>query len=72
LDVHRIPANSKQPSHLHFDFRYLFFSEVILLQASSDAAQVRWFSISELENLNLDAGLQRMLNKCLSKGLVNP
>lgn len=63
LDVHRIPATKKYPSHLHFDFRYLCITKAQLLQPATDAARAEWFSLEHLKTLELDAGMERMLEK---------
>lgn len=71
LDVHRIPELKNKPSHLHFDFRYLFISDIALpLQVGSDARLARWFSTKEMESLELDTGIQRMITKCKMMGLL--
>jgi 8-oxo-dGTP pyrophosphatase MutT (NUDIX family) len=66
LDVHRIPETKKYPSHLHFDFRYLCFTETQPLQPATDAVRAEWFSRSRLKMLELDAGMERMLVKSIT------
>jgi 8-oxo-dGTP pyrophosphatase MutT (NUDIX family) len=67
LDVHRIPENRRFPSHLHFDFRYLCISDLQPLRPDSDAAKAQWFPVSELQQLDLDPGIHRMIAKSLQK-----
>lgn len=67
LDVHRIPETATQPSHFHYDLRYLCFTEQQPLVSDSDAAQAQWFTVTELETMNLDAGIQRMLAKGMKR-----
>lgn len=66
LDVHRIPASKSRPSHLHFDFRYLCLTDFQPLTPATDAIQAQWFSQADLENLSIDAGIQRMIQKSRS------
>lgn len=71
LDVHRIPRLKNQPSHFHFDFRYLFMLDKPLpLKVGSDAKLARWFSCKEMEELELDKGLKRMFKKCKFRGVL--
>lgn len=67
LDVHQIPDTRKHPSHLHFDFRYLCFTEAQPLQPATDAIRAEWFSLSRLKKLELDAGMERMLEKSIAQ-----
>lgn len=63
LDVHRIPETTTQPSHFHFDIRYLCPTKQQTLISGSDAANARWFSIAELAAIDLDASIRRMIEK---------
>lgn len=67
LDVHRIPATATQPSHLHFDIRYLCLTKQQPLVSDSDAAQAQWFSSATLEAMELEPSLRRMLNKGIAR-----
>lgn len=63
LDVHSIPETTRQPCHLHFDIRYLCRTQQQPLVPASDVVEARWFTVAELEAMNLDDGIQRMLAK---------
>ncbi len=67
LDVHRIPATASQPSHFHYDLRYLCLIEQQPLVSGSDAAEAEWFTIAEIKAMNLDDGMQRMLAKAMQR-----
>lgn len=67
LDVHRIPAHGGAPSHLHFDFRYLFRQAQRTPTAGEGVTAARWFSAAECEALELGVGLRRMLRKVRGK-----
>ncbi|MFM7428059.1 MAG: NUDIX hydrolase [Elainella sp.] len=69
LDVHRIPETPTQASHLHFDLRYLCLTQQQPLVSASDAAQARWFTVAELEAMQLEASMQRMMVKGLDRFL---
>ncbi|MEP0915926.1 NUDIX hydrolase [Leptolyngbya sp. DQ-M1] len=65
LDVHRIPDTKKYPSHLHFDFRYLCLTNSQPLQPATDAVRAEWFSLDQLNALQLDPGIERMIRKSM-------
>lgn len=71
IDVHQIPAG-RDPSHLHFDLRYLFATAPGPLRPRTDALDARWVSMSEAQGLALDHGLLRIFAKCAARGLVAP
>ncbi len=63
VEVQRIPARGETPEHEHFDLRFLGRVADSELRAGSDAAHARWFKAEELNDLELDAGLRRMVEK---------
>ncbi len=48
IDIHEIPANSREPQHRHFDLRSLFQSTTIEVHAGDGVAQARWFPLDLL------------------------
>lgn len=48
LDIHRIPATSSAPSHLHFDVRALLGAQDLLLRQAHEVADARWFELEVL------------------------
>lgn len=71
LDVHRIPERPFERAHEHFDVRTLWISNREELRAGSDALDVRWHALGELELENLDESLGRALRK-LKRGKFQP
>lgn len=67
VDVHLIPANSKDPAHNHYDIRFVFEAnpedELIINIESKD---VRWIPIDEVEKYNKSESLMRMVRKTVS------
>ncbi len=63
LDVHSIPARGQEPAHEHFDVRWLFVAEHSDVVAASDALEVRWFALDEIEPLGADESVVRALAK---------
>jgi 8-oxo-dGTP pyrophosphatase MutT (NUDIX family) len=72
IDVHPIPATAVHPMHFHFDIRFLCRVEVQAIAAGSDAEAGRWFSVSELCQIGMDDSMHRMLDKCLTSGILKP
>jgi 8-oxo-dGTP pyrophosphatase MutT (NUDIX family) len=71
LDIHRIPARPNEPAHEHFDVRTLWRIPKQSVTAGSDALEVRWHALSEIDFENLDESLGRALRK-LSRGQARP
>ncbi len=65
LDVHPIPARANQPSHQHFDLRYLCWVTHQPLTFGSDATDARWFTVAELETIGLTENMKRLVDKGL-------
>jgi 8-oxo-dGTP pyrophosphatase MutT (NUDIX family) len=64
LDLHEIPAHGVEPRHWHYDVRYVLIApENAVSCTSSESRELRWFTPSEMEELPLDEGLQRMVGK---------
>jgi 8-oxo-dGTP pyrophosphatase MutT (NUDIX family) len=64
LDIHEIPAFADEPTHLHYDIRYVLIApEQAEIQTSPESKEVRWFEPSEIGSWPLDAGLRRLIAK---------
>lgn len=50
VDIHRIPANAKEPEHLHYDARYLFLAADKSVKVSDESHALAWVAIDELES----------------------
>ncbi len=71
LDVHRIAARGETPAHTHFDFRYLAVIDPVDLAPSTDAAEARWLTRSEISAIGVDVGVRRMADKAVARGLLS-
>ncbi|TDE16301.1 NUDIX hydrolase [Dyadobacter psychrotolerans] len=64
VDIHLIPANSKDQAHYHYDIRFLFEAhpdqELVINIESKD---VRWIRVQEIQNLNDSESIMRMVRK---------
>ncbi len=70
LDVHRIAPRGGLPTHLHFDFRSLAVIDAVDLAPASDAAEARWMTRSEIAAIGVDAGVRRMADKAVERGML--
>lgn len=59
VDVHEIPARPGEPTHLHYDIRYLLTaSRGVPRIAEDEVLDAKWFTREALEKLDLDASLK--------------
>ena len=64
VDIHLIPANTKDAAHYHYDVRFLFEANpenVLVINAESK--DVKWIPIQEVKNLNDSESIMRMVRK---------
>ncbi|MDP6684753.1 MAG: NUDIX hydrolase [Candidatus Marinimicrobia bacterium] len=68
LDIHKIPNCKSEPSHLHYDVRFLLEAvpEQEKITVSDESHDVAWFPIKDLEQLNPEISIRRMIKKTLS------
>ncbi len=64
VDVHRIPQRGDRPEHLHLDLRYLLATgRPEAAQATHESNEIRWFTFEELNALDLEPSVWRMIRK---------
>ena len=63
VDVHAIPARKDEPAHEHFDLRFLLIADDDDAVVGDGVERVRWVAPPELDELGLDPGLRRALDK---------
>lgn len=66
VDVHVIPALKGDPSHKHFDLRFLFRATTRQVQAGSDAKDAKWVSLSKVNAIESDESVMRAVGKLTS------
>jgi len=68
VDVHMIPANTKEAAHYHYDSRYLFRASAdALLHSSHESHDVQWISADSIKKyIGNEASILRMKDKWLS------
>ncbi len=64
VDIHLIPARKDFPEHFHYDIRFLVeASEDEKIVVSDESHDVKWISLSELENFTKERSVLRMKDK---------
>lgn len=63
VDIHTIPSLRGEPSHDHFDLRYLFVAAEANAVAGSDASDVRWCPLESVSPLESDESVMRAVRK---------
>jgi 8-oxo-dGTP pyrophosphatase MutT (NUDIX family) len=64
VDVHKIPARSGEPAHLHYDVRFAFFADALRVpRASAESHEVAWVPLEKVEHLSIDDSVRRLVAK---------
>ena len=63
IDIHEIPARRTEPTHAHFDVRFLFVAPNLDYSAGSDASAARWVPILQVSEVESDASVMRAIGK---------
>ena len=63
IDIHDIPARKTEPTHKHFDVRYLYIAQNDRFQAGSDALDARWVKFSKVSELQTDASVLNTVSR---------
>lgn len=63
FDIHVIPENTKEPSHLHYDARFLVIALEESFQMSSESLDLKWIEIEKITEYSQEESLLRMIRK---------
>jgi 8-oxo-dGTP pyrophosphatase MutT (NUDIX family) len=66
VDVHLIPANSRDEAHYHYDVRFLLKAGVDRLIQNHESKELRWVELSNYQELDLMPSIQRLAHKACS------
>lgn len=68
LDVHLIPARGAELEHFHYDVRFAFVADPSEpLRVSSESRRLLWVPLHDVEALNADDSIRRMVAKTTNK-----
>jgi 8-oxo-dGTP pyrophosphatase MutT (NUDIX family) len=59
VDVHPIPANIREPLHLHHDLIFAFHAESKACQCSAESRDVAWCGLDEFDSFGLPGSIRR-------------
>lgn len=64
LDKHLVPKGGGEPSHFHYDVRFLLeVNEQIPLIQSNESIAMRWFDLGEVRRFTKEKSIARMVDK---------
>ncbi|MBM4178618.1 MAG: NUDIX hydrolase [Ignavibacteria bacterium] len=63
VDIHRIPARTGEPEHLHYDVRYLLRSRSASYCVSNESHDLAWINADELHHFTQEHSMLRMTSK---------
>lgn len=64
IDVHEIPRHKNDPSHLHYDIRFLFEADMRTeLKITNESHDLQWIPIDRVNEYTDEASILRMVNK---------
>lgn len=72
VDVHPIPATSKEGAHAHFDVRYAFTAASEQLTASEEVKAARWLELDAVASLNSEESIGRCVRVLISRLFSGP
>lgn len=64
VDVHEIPATSKEPAHFHYDIRYQFEADrSAVLRVTAESKSLRWIALDNITEVTQEESILRMVRK---------
>jgi len=64
IDIHTIPANKREPEHLHYDIRFLLETDKSHpLKISEESNEIAWIPLNDIEKYSTETSILRMLKK---------
>lgn len=66
IDVHPIPANSREPLHLHHDLIFAFQSRTSRVACSPESRAVVWCGLDEFDRYNLPTPIRKAASRALA------
>jgi hypothetical protein len=69
LDIHCIPARPSEPAHDHLDTRFVVYAPRGAVEVvSEESLELRWFTCTELEQLETDDSVRRLVRLWQERG----
>ena len=69
VDIHLVPKFKDQPSHKHFDIRFIFEANENNEEISfnHESYNVLWIKLDEIKNYNSEISIRRMIEKTIKE-----
>jgi 8-oxo-dGTP pyrophosphatase MutT (NUDIX family) len=71
VDIHRIPARPKEPTHDHFDLRFLFVASTRAVRPNDEVKAAQWVPLENVENVTTDRSVTRAVEKLRAGSLIS-
>jgi 8-oxo-dGTP pyrophosphatase MutT (NUDIX family) len=65
VDVHPIPANAREPLHLHHDLIFALQAESKVCQCSAESRDVAWCGLDEFDAFGLPGSIRRSVLRAI-------
>lgn len=63
VDIHFIPEHGADPSHYHYDIRFLLQGDDLNFRASVESNELAWVEVEKLSHFSQEESLARMARK---------
>lgn len=63
IDIHRIPARSKEPEHFHYDCRFLIQAGHEQYTVSEESYDLAWIGLDRIADYTTEPSILRMVEK---------
>ncbi|MBI2026632.1 MAG: NUDIX hydrolase [Deltaproteobacteria bacterium] len=71
LDIHTIPENHLEPSHKHYDVRFILkVNKLSDIRKNDESYALKWFVPEELMEIKTDASVVRLVAKAVTSKLL--
>lgn len=72
IDIHEIPARPNEPTHFHYDVRYMLqATEDLPFIISEESDDLKWISLEKLDSLDFEESIARMHQKVKSTSQIS-
>lgn len=63
FDIHKIPSNTKEKAHFHYDVRFVFHSQEKDFTCSNESIALKWIPIKEISRYCSEGPMLRVIKK---------
>jgi 8-oxo-dGTP pyrophosphatase MutT (NUDIX family) len=67
IDVHPIPANSREPLHLHHDLIFAFQAVSKVSACSAESREIAWCGLDEFDAFRLPGSIRRSVARAIQR-----